>query len=166
MLPTFRRPATLEDVLDVSKRLREADRQEVLASVGMEPEHAFPFFFSEGKDIHCAGLNLDGRPEVLWGFDPIEGVPGAAVAWLVSSPRIYEHPVEFTINARDGFNEAHERYELLTNFIDARNERHLKWLKWMGFKFIRRIEHFGAQSLPFIEFASYRPCALWPQPPS
>jgi hypothetical protein len=37
--------------------------------------------------------------------------------------------------------------------VDARNERHINWL---GFIMVRRVERFGARSLPFVEFASVR----------
>jgi hypothetical protein len=36
------------------------------------------------------------------------------------------------------------------------------WLKWLGCHMVRRIESFGAQSLPFIEFASFRTGELAP----
>ena len=36
--------------------------------------------------------------------------------------------------------------------VDARNELHIKWLKFMGFKFIQRHENFGVAKLPFYEF--------------
>jgi len=160
MKPVFVRPASLEDTRLVAARLRPEDRDEVLAASGLDPLLALPAYVQEGREVYAAGLEFDGVPEVLFGLDPIPIEMPAACIWLLSTPRLYDFPVEFTVNSRRWFDEAHERFELLTNFVDARNTRHHGWLKWLGFTFIRRVEKFGAHSLPFIEFASYRPkCA-------
>ena len=159
MKPTFVRPATPEDIDFVARNMREADRQEVLASVGIEPTLVLPAYLNEGREVYAAGLCLDNRAEVLFGFDPIFGVERAAVIWLLSTPRIYAHPVEFVMRSKAIFEEAHQRFDLLTNFIDARNTRHIQWLKHLGFTMLRRVDKFGFAGLPFIEFASYRPCA-------
>lgn len=161
MKPTFNRRATLADAYSIAPRLRKADRDEVLAAIGIDPILALPAAVQEGRDVWVAGLEEDGIPEIIWGIDPIEHPDDftAGTIWLLSTDRIYEFPVEFVQNTRRLLDEAHKEYELLMNFIDARNTRHQKWLKWMGFAGLRRIEKFGAQSLPFIEFASFRPCA-------
>lgn len=157
MKDTFTRPATLADAKRVAERLREADRQEVLAAGGVDPRIVLPSYVLEGREVYAAGLAEDGLAEILWGVDPIPYCDNAAVVWMLSTDRLYDYPVEFVVRAKEGFEQLHQRFELLTNFIDARNERHIKWLKWLGFKFLRRIERFGVQSLPFYEFASYRP---------
>lgn len=160
MKPTFIRPATLADAEYVAANLRDADRQEVLAAVGIDPRLAVPFLVGAGREVYAAGLESNSRAEILFGVDPIPYEDRAGVAWLLSTPVIYDHPVEFVVRSKEIFETYHHRYELLTNFIDARNERHIKWLRFMGFHFIRRIEKFGAGSLPFYEFASFRPiCA-------
>ena len=157
MKPTFVRPATADDVRYVADNLREADREEILASVGIEPSIALPQYLAEGREVYAAGLCMDNRAEILYGLDPIFGVERAAVIWLLSTDRIYDFPVEFVVRTRELYDEAHTRFDLLTNFIDARNTRHIKWLKFLGFTMIRRVEQFGAENRPFIEFASYRP---------
>lgn len=159
MLPTFVRPATLADVEFVAANLREADRQEILAAVGIEPTLALPAYINEGREVYAAGLQLDNRAEVLFGYDPIFGMDRAAVAWLLSTDRIYEHPVEFVMQSQKLLDEAHQRFDLLTNFIDARNTRHIRWLQRLGFHMIRKVDKYGYAGIPFIEFVSYRPCA-------
>ena len=156
MKPTFVRSATLADVRSVAARLREADRQEVLAAGGVDPRLVFSAQLAEGREILAAGLQDNDRAEILFGCDPMTGDPSVGIVWLVSTDTIYDHPVEFVTASRRLLQDYQERHRVLTNFIDARNERHIKWLKWMGFHMIRRVEKFGAQSLPFIEFASVR----------
>jgi hypothetical protein len=158
MKPVFVRPASLADARDVAARLREEDRQEVLAAGGLEPRIALPALILDGRAVFAAGIE-GGSPEVLFGCDPVEGTPILGIIWMVSTPAIYEHPVEFIRTSKDIFRSFHERFLVLGNHVDARNVRHLRWLEWMGCKMVRRIESFGAQSLPFMEFVSIRPCA-------
>jgi hypothetical protein len=147
----------MEDVEFVANNLRKEDREEILASVGIEPSLALPAYVREGREVYAAGLCSDNRAEILYGFDPIFGVDRAAVIWLLSTPRIYDHPVEFVMRTKELYEEAHQRFDLLTNFIDARNRRHIVWLRSLGFVMLRRVEKFGYAGTPFIEFASFRP---------
>jgi hypothetical protein len=48
----------------------------------------------------------------------------------------------------------HRRHEVLADIVDARNLRHIHWLKWLAYYMIRRVERFGAQPLLFVEFVS------------
>jgi hypothetical protein len=156
MKPIFVRPATLADVLTVAERLREEDRAEVLAAAGVDPRLVFPAQLREGREMFAAGIETEDRAEILFGCDPMAGDPSVGIIWLVSTPVMYDHPVEFVMTSKRIFRDYQDRFQVLTNFVDVRNERHIKWLKWLGCHMIRRVEKFGAQSLPFIEFASIR----------
>ena len=159
MKPTFTRAATLDDAVTVAERLREEDRAEVLAACGVDPRYLLPMYVADGRGVRVSGIE-GGPPEIVFGFDPVFYNKEIAVAWMLSTPAIYDHPVEFTVNARYHWNKAHERFHTLTNFIDERNTRHIQWLEWMGAKIIHRIERYGAGGLPFLLFKSYRPkCA-------
>lgn len=46
----------------------------------------------------------------------------------------------------------HCNYPLLYNYVDARNETHIKWIKWMGFSIIKKHATFGAEGRTFYEF--------------
>jgi hypothetical protein len=159
---TFTRPATLHDARDLAPRLREADRAEVKAACGLSPLFALPALVAEGREVYAAGVDpYTQRAEIIFGIDPIDDQ--VAVIWMLSSDVIYDYPVEFTVNSKRIIDKFHGRFEVLTNFIDARNERHIKWLEWLGFKMLRQFPY-GAESRPFLEFVSYRPhpCALPP----
>lgn len=123
----------------------------------MDPRLVFPLFIQEGREVWAAGVESTGRAEILFGVDPVLDTENVGVIWLVSTPVLYQYPVEFVTRSKELLDKFHERYELLTNFIDERNTRHIRWLKWMGFVILRRVDRFGAHSLPFLEFASFRP---------
>lgn len=158
MKPVFVRPASVADACDVAARLREEDRQEVLAADGLEPSLVLPALVREGREVFAAGIE-GGPPEVLFGCDPVEGTPVLGIIWLVSTPALYRHPKEFVRTSRRIFESYHARYPVLGNYVDARNTDHIRWLQRMGCRMLRRIESFGAQSRPFFEFASVRLCA-------
>jgi hypothetical protein len=155
--PIFVRAATEADALSVAQRLREEDRAEVLAAAGIDPRIILPAQVREGREIKAAGI-AGGLAEVLFGCDPMTGDPSVGIIWMLSTPAIYKHPIEFVATSKRIIGDYRDRFEILTNFVDARNERHIRWLKRLGFHMLRRVETFGAQSLPFIEFASFREC--------
>lgn len=158
MRPTFVRNATPEDIVSVAQRLRDEDRAEVIAATGLDPRLALPLAGEAGGEILAAGMQSNNRAEILFGVDPIPEVPEVGVGWVLTTPVIYDYPVEFVVRSREFLEYYHARYELLTNYMDERNTRHRRWLSWLGgFKLIRRVESFGAENRPFLEFASYRP---------
>lgn len=157
MKPYFIRPATREDAVYIASNLRSQDRDEVVALTGLDPRAVIPAYVDEGREVQVGGI-VGKEPVIIFGADPIFMEESAAVIWMLSTPVLYDYPVEFVTASRKIWDDYHARYELLTNFTDARNTRHHKWLKWLGAHFIRRVDKFGAQSLPFLEFASYR-CA-------
>jgi hypothetical protein len=125
----------------------------------VDPLLALPAVVEAGREVYVGGVDLlSFEPIILFGIDPIFGETDAATIWMLSTPAIYDFPVEFLMTSKRVWNNFHDRYPILTNFVDERNTRHIKWLKWMGCVFPRRVERFGASGLPFLEFVSYRPC--------
>ena len=98
----------------------------------------------------------EGTAELVWGWDEIPGVKDTAVIWMVSTPAINEHASSFAPVSRVMIETVNSYYPFLTNYIDARNTRHIRWLKWLGFEQLRRIDKFGPESRPFFEYVRYR----------
>lgn len=157
MKRTFTRRANFTDAYTIGHNLRPEDRAEVLAAGGVHPAFLLHSYVAQGREVHVSGIEGYTGPEIIWGVDPVPGEPLVGVPWMLSTPVIYDYPVEFAVASRSIWTELHSRFPLLTNFIDARNTRHIRWLEWLGARMVRRIDHFGAQSLPFLEFASIRP---------
>lgn len=156
----FLRKATVEDAINIAPRLRAEDRAEIIAATGLPPEIVLPLGMTPDRETYVAGvIERPDSPEIIFGVDPVPGEPEIGVIWMVSTPVIFDYPQRFAAVSGEMISRLHEMYPLLTNFIDERNTRHIRWLKWLGFKMLRRIEQFGPESRPFIEFASYRPCA-------
>lgn len=143
-------PATEEDARDLAPRLREADRREIIALTGMVPEAALPL--SLGPNT-WAGFSDAGELALLFGCNPVAEYPDVGVVWLVGNDLIARRPREFHSVALQWLDQIHAKHPILTNMIDERNRLHMAWLRRLGFVFLRRIERWGAESRPFIEFA-------------
>jgi len=42
-----------------------------------------------------------------------------------------------------------KNYKYLYNWVDCRNEKSIKWLRYLGFNTIRRDEQYGKGKMPF-----------------
>jgi hypothetical protein len=80
-------------------------------------------------------------------------VPEIGIVWMLCTPLIERYPFTFLRDAREILPVVHTLHPIVTNQVDVRNTVHIRWLQWMGFTFLRRIERWGAESRPFIEFA-------------
>jgi hypothetical protein len=129
----------------------------------MEPEVILPVAVPLSAEAYASGFEATpGEVELIWGVEPITH-PGdlrVGQVWMLSSPAIYQFPQVFAKHVKDGWEDLHSRYDVLTNFTYAENHGHHKLIKWLGGKFIRQVDEFGVAQLPFIEFVSVRtPCA-------
>jgi hypothetical protein len=156
MRKTFTRVARAADALNIAHKLIGPDLLEVTAVSGLPPAIVLPLALSP-TTMASGFADTPEEVELLWGIDGVPHYPDWGIIWMLSSPSIYTHPVELAKNVRDQWTLAHEKYEVLTNFTYAENHGHHKMILWLGGRFLRRIEHFGAAGLPFLEFASIRP---------
>ena len=143
------RLATDEDVEWLAPRLRQADKDEVKASGGWEPEEALRMSF-EASEPCFAGLFGQGELAVLFGAAPVTDNVGAV--WLLGTDLIETYPMSFLRWSKKFLPFIAEPYDLICNHVDARNTVHIKWLRWLGFHFLRKVNH-GPFQLPFYEFA-------------
>ena len=81
------------------------------------------------------------------------GVGEEGDIWMLCTPDIHRYPITFAREAKRYVDSRPE--SLLWNIVDSRNKAHLRLLKFLGFKFLRKYEH-GPNSIPFIEFCRVR----------
>jgi len=134
------RAAGTRDAEALAPRLRAADLREVAAATGQRP-----------LDVLARGVASS---------DPaLAAVPdgeGSGVVWLLGSDELVRRPAFFLRTSRRWLERLHERYRRLWNFVDARNEVHLRWLRWCGFSVIRTVAEHGIEGRPFHEVESVR----------
>ena len=138
-------PISLEAATEVASNLRPDDLREVQEGHGIDPT-LLPFLMSHnpsyvyftlpnGKTAGMAGVGKEGD------------------IWMLCTPLIHQHPITF---AREAKRYVDSRTEpLLWNIVDSRNTAHIRLLRFLGFKFLRKLKH-GPNNVTFIEFCRVR----------
>ena len=102
--------------------------------MSQNPSYVY-FTVPDGKTAGMAGVGQEGD------------------IWMLCTPEIHRYPITF---AREAKRYVDSRTEpLLWNIVDIRNTAHLKLLKFLGFKFLRKLKH-GPNNITFIEFCRVR----------
>ena len=138
-------PITMEAALEVASNLRPEDHREVEEGHGIDP---LGYLIREAQRGTCVYFTVpNGKTAGM------AGVEDEGVVWMLCTPAIHDYPITFAREAKRFIDSRQE--ELLWNIVDERNTVHLKLLKFLGFKFLRKISH-GPNQLSFIEFARVR----------
>ena len=135
----------MEAAVEVASNLRADDYREVWEGHGHFPRWYIPFAAFNGDTVYFNVPN--GKTAGL------AGVQEGGKIWMLCTPAIHDYPLTFAREAKR-FIESREE-KLLWNIVDKRNTAHLKLLKFLGFKFLRELEH-GPNKLTFIEFCRVR----------
>ncbi len=141
----FIHPITLEAAIEVASNLRSDDRREVEEGHGIpaallptimahNPSYVY-FTVPDGKTAGMAGVGEQGD------------------IWMLCTNEIHRHPIRFAREAKRYVDSREE--PLLWNIVDSRNTAHLRLLKFLGFKFLRKLKH-GPNNVTFIEFCRVR----------
>ncbi len=150
------RSAVPGDAALLAPRLREDDVREIRAASGRKPLAAL----EEGIAVSAPCFALLGRdgdePLALFGVCPDSRREEAGLVWLLAAEELVQHGYAFLRHSQEWLDKLHERYELLWNCVDARNELHHQWLEWCGFTRLRRIDSYGVEGLPFYQFVRRR----------
>jgi len=138
-------PATIEAAIQVASNLLPEDRREVEDGHGLDPMEELTLAVHESS---CVWFEVpNGKTAGMAGVGP-EGQ-----VWMLCTSAIHDYPITFAREAKRFIDSRQE--ELLWNIVDERNKVHLKLLKFLGFKFLRKISH-GPNNLSFIEFYRVR----------
>jgi len=124
-------PAVLEHVATVADRMRPADVAEVAAMSGLSPHDALAFSIERASN--CWTAILDGQPEVMFGVSDLNILTRTGSPWLLGTDAVEREYRMFLRQSRDWSEQLFERYDLLRNFVDDRNEVSKRWLQWLGF---------------------------------
>ncbi len=140
-------PITLEAATQVASNLRPDDLREVEEGHGI-PSALLPSLMSSNPSYVYFTVP-DGKTAGM------AGVGEKGDIWMLCTPDIHRYPITF---AREAKRYVDSRTEpLLWNIVDSRNKVHLKLLRFLGFKFLRKFEY-GPNKVQFIEFCRVHGC--------
>lgn len=134
----------------LAANLRPADVTEIAASVGLTPEEAIRasvHYSSHGYVI----VDADREPIAIFGASP-SPVPGTGIMWMVGTDGIGRNARDIARNSRRYLDELNRVYPYLWNYVDARNEASLRWLKWTGCKIVGDDPCYGVEKRLFYAF--------------
>jgi hypothetical protein len=76
---------------------------------------------------------------------------GVGAIWLLATKDLATIKIAFLKKCKEVVEVFHKKYRIICNFVDCRNQLHIKWLKWCGFKFINK-QKWGVLQKPFYQF--------------
>lgn len=146
------RRSIIPDVATLAKTLRPEDEAEVRAAAGIAPFRALMLGYTTSTECFTIYEEETGRPVGMFGHRIVEKNVCASI-WLLASTHLVQHKWKFLRESRRWLDHIHSQTPLLFNVVDQRNTLHLRWIEWLGFKFIRVIPDYGTEKRPFVEFA-------------
>lgn len=147
------RPARPEDAASLAPILRQADLREIEAGSGKPPLEVLTNGLRLSTQAYAAELP-SGEIVALFGVGPT-AEPQLGVVWMLGSEKL--KTIRFTVlrHSKEWLKTLSSAYPLLGNVVDARNTLHVDWLRWMGFRFLRRAP-LGRKGEEFIEFVKLK----------
>ena len=139
-------PSVAEDVFILKDKLRAEDVQECQA-VGLTPTKALVDAYALSELCYTAKVN--GKPEAMFGVSSFRQPDGCGAVWYLGSDESFKHPIALVKGGRKYVEEWLEKFNILYNRVDARNVRHVEWLKCVGFKFTGSVIINGYEFLNF-----------------
>lgn len=143
------------DADELAPHLREADLLEIKANLGENPLIVLERGIASSDPCYAA-MNEEREVMALFGVVPDSCTDGVGMIWLLGSDDLLAHSFYFLRHCREWIEKLHERYGILWNYVDARNEIHIRWLEWCDFTLIKLIERHGVEQRPFYEFTKAR----------
>lgn len=139
------------DITHVAEHMREPDREEIFAMlgpVGLKDMLARAVLLSDQCWTWAAP---DREPIAIFGVAPTSLLEGVGAPWLLGTDRVLDYPGVLVREGRSYVARMLARYPHLENFVDARNERSVRWLERLGFK-VYPAAPMGVAGLPFHRF--------------
>lgn len=138
------RVSNFNDVEFLAPKLRFEDKREILSASGNTPFKSLLGGFAQ-SEVCFTIVDKQNVPVGMF------GVSKEGAIWLLATDDILKIKISFLRESRKVINFLNQKYKKLWNYVDCRNDLHIRWLKWCGFVFIRKVPY-GVLQLPFYEF--------------
>lgn len=140
------------DIAYLADNLRAADRQELTALRGPVVHYGDALGRAVLLSSHVwVWADENNRPLAVFGAAPVSLLDGIGSPWLLGTEGMFEHPRTLVADGRRYLQRMQAIYSELFNYVDARNDRSIRWLKRIGFT-VQPARPYGAMGLPFHRF--------------
>jgi len=128
----YYRDAILHDVCELAPNLALADTREV-AIFGQNPEQALTIGYI--SSVYCKSI-IDSYSNVvaMYGVVRVDEIVGRI--WMLGSTKLQKVSRPFLRENKVEIDRINKIFPHLCNVIDSRNDVHIRWVKWCGFKII------------------------------
>lgn len=146
-------PASMFHVKHMAPRVRQADRDEMYAASLSTPEEALERGLERSTKAWAA--LFDGEVACIFGVAPGTSLSGVGYPWMLGTDLVDKHQVTFLRGCAKYVDDMAADFDSLVNYVDARNTKAIRWLKWLGFR-IEEAKPAGILRMPFHRFEMRR----------
>lgn len=143
------RPSLPSDAIDLGPRLTLEDKRELEAAGDLPPCAALLEGVVWSEEAWTA--RIDGEVACMWGVRPADLMGWTGVPWMLGSEAVAQNGTLLLRHSRQIVARWRGMYPVLRNMVDARHERSIRWLRWLGFE-IGPAVPLGRGGLPFHVF--------------
>lgn len=94
---------------------------------------------------------VNGSPVAVIGVSPNSIITGGGTIWMLGTDGLKDAKLAVLRHSRAWTQSMLQKYGELSNYVDARNEVSIRWLKWLGFT-VDEAKPYGKSQLPFHRF--------------
>ena len=124
-----------EDVLELKDNLRAEDIAECEAGGSTPAKSLLDGFTYSDK---CYSVKKDGKTIAMFGVSSYNQPKGVGIIWFLGSDEVFKHPIALVKDSQKYIDKWFEEFQTLCNTIDKRNQKHIEWLKHLGFMFVEK----------------------------
>lgn len=145
------RDATMEDVDALFQSLRASDYDEVFAGTGRVYKALRLSFLGS---MLCKAVECDDGLVCVYGVSMVDQFAQTGCPWMLGTTLLdNKHKRAPLLIGKQCLQSMAQLFPGgLGNYVDARNDKSIRWLKWLGFRFDEPIQ-FGYMQLPFYPFS-------------
>lgn len=137
--------STRDHITTLAPKLRKYDRMEIGAFFVTAEEALLNGF--ENDDVTYTALDLKGEPFSMFGVGTQNNIP---YIWLLGTKGIEENALTFARQSKNLLPQLIKPYGVVTNLVYKDYTASVKWLKWLGAKFIKEVDINGYLFYEFI----------------
>jgi len=138
--------ATEEHALALAPLLRVKDRMEV-GAYGFNDETDALMSAIQNDTITITAMDADNNPFAMFGVGTTKGI---SYIWLLGSEGVKDNWYVFAKASKQILPHLLHEHPIVTNLVLKEYEESVRWLKWLGAKFLREIEINGCLFYEFI----------------
>jgi len=141
------------DCQELAPNLRQADKDEVLASNGLSPLEALQASYEVSQDCYTI-TDREGKTIGMFGVAD-NGVFSSP--WMLASDGILSIQKAFLRQGKEWVEDIAQKNPVLINYVHRDNDKAIRWLKFLGFTFTTLVPEYGVGKGPFYQFVRVTP---------